>query len=64
LSSNFGDIVLVGRVGFSLMIFYDNKIKELKFCLMCIDDSSVIFVFPLYMFSVNNFSVKLFSDII
>jgi hypothetical protein len=62
LSSYFGDIVLAGRVGFSLRISDDNKITELKLCLMCIDDSSLIFVFPLHMFSVNNFSVKLFSD--
>jgi hypothetical protein len=29
---------------------------------MCIDDSSLIFVFPLHMFSFNNFIIKLFSD--
>jgi hypothetical protein len=29
---------------------------------MCIDDSSLIFVFLLHMFSVNNFSVKFFND--
>jgi hypothetical protein len=62
LSSYFGDIVLDGRASFSLMIFDDTNITELKLRLMCIDDSSLIFVFPLHMFSVNNFSLKLFSD--
>ena len=62
MSSYFGDIVLVGRISFSLRISNDNKITELKLCLMCIDDSSMIFVFPLHMFSVNDFSVKLFND--
>jgi hypothetical protein len=52
LSSDFGDIVLAGRVGFALRISDDNKITELKLCHMCIDDSSLIFVFPLHMFSV------------
>jgi hypothetical protein len=58
----FCDIVLVGKARFSLVIYDDNKITELKLCLMCIDDSSLVFVFPLHMFSVNNFSVKLFND--
>jgi hypothetical protein len=61
LSSDFGDIVLDERAGFAHKISDDNKITELKLCLMCIDDSSLIFVFPMHMFSVNNFSVKLFS---
>jgi hypothetical protein len=62
LSSYFGDIVLVGRDIFSLGISNDNKITKLKLCFVCIDDSSLIFVFPLHIFSINNFSVKLFSD--
>ena len=62
MSSYFGDIVLAGRVCFSHGISGYNKIIKLKLCLMCIDDSSLIFVFPLHMFLVNNFSVKLFSD--
>jgi hypothetical protein len=55
----FGDIVLAGRVGFALRISDVNKITELKLCLMCIDDSFLIFVFPLHMFSVNNFQCKI-----
>jgi hypothetical protein len=62
LSSYFGDIVLIRRASFVLKIYDDNKITELKLCLMCIDDSFFIFLFPLHMFLVNNFSVKLFSD--
>jgi hypothetical protein len=62
LSSYFCDIVLVGRDVFSLGISNDNKFTELKLSLMCIDDSSLIFVFPLHMFSFNNFIIKLFSD--
>jgi hypothetical protein len=62
VSSNFDDIVLVRRDGFSLGISDDKNIIELKLCLMCIDDSSLIFVFPLHMLSVDNLIVKLFSD--
>ena len=62
MSSDFGDIILARRAGFSLRIFVDNKITELKFCLMCINDSSMIFLFLLHMFSINNFSEKLFND--
>jgi len=62
LYSYFGDIVLDGRVGFYLRIYDDNKFKELKLCLMYIDDSSLIFVFMLHVFLVNNFIVKLFND--
>jgi hypothetical protein len=62
LSSDFGDIVFSVRAGFALRIYVVNKITTLKLCLMYIDDSSLIFVFPLHMFLVNNFSVKLFSD--
>jgi hypothetical protein len=62
LSSCFGDIVLVGCAGFSLRISNDNKITEMKLCLMCIGDSAMIFVFLLHMFSINNFNVKVFND--
>jgi hypothetical protein len=62
LSSDFGDIVLNGRVGFVLGIYDVNEITKLKLSLMCIDDSSLIFMFSLHMFSINNFSVNLFSD--
>jgi hypothetical protein len=62
LSLDFGDIVFTDRDAFYLMISDDNKITELKLCLMCIDDLSLINVFLLHMFSVYNFSVKLFSD--
>jgi hypothetical protein len=62
LFSYFGDIVLAGRDGFSLRISNVNKITEVKLCLMCIYYSSLIFLFPLHMFLVNNFTVKLFSD--
>jgi hypothetical protein len=56
---NFGDIVLDGRDGFSLRIFYVKNIAELKLCLMYIDDSSMIFVFLLHMFLVNNFQCEI-----
>jgi hypothetical protein len=54
---------MVGRVGFSLRISEIDKVTEHKIlCLICVDDSSLILLFPLHIFSVNNFSVKLFSD--
>jgi hypothetical protein len=59
---NFGDFILVGRDSVSLMISNVNKITKPKLYLIYIDDSSMIFVFPLHIFPVNNFSVKLFSD--
>jgi len=46
----FGDIVLARRDGFSLGVSDDNKTKTLILCLMCIDDLSLIFLFPLHMF--------------
>jgi hypothetical protein len=59
LSSDFGNIVLDRRDGFSLRISYDKNITKLKLFLICIDDSSLIFVFLLHMFSVNNFQCKI-----
>jgi hypothetical protein len=57
--------VLVTLRGLVLVLRFEglDKVTEHKLlCLLCIDDSSMILLFPLHMFSVNNFSVKLFSD--
>jgi hypothetical protein len=58
----FCNIILARRDDFSLRISDDNKITKLKLCLIYIDDSYLILVFPLHMFSINNFNVNLFSD--
>jgi hypothetical protein len=42
---------LVFPSGFSTLI----KLQNINFCLMCIDDSSLILLFPLDVFLVNNF---------
>jgi hypothetical protein len=56
LSSDFSGFILVGRVGFDLIIYEINKVTEHKFVShICVDDSSLIFLFPLHIFSVNNF---------
>jgi hypothetical protein len=62
LSLDFGDIIMDGKASFSIKILDDIEIIELKLYLMCIDDSSLIFVFSLDMFSINNFSGNLFND--
>jgi hypothetical protein len=36
--------------------------QNINFVSHVFDDSSLILLFPLHTFSVNNFSVKLFSD--
>jgi hypothetical protein len=60
LSSDFGGFVLVGRVGFSLKISEINKVTKHKFVShICVDDSSMILLFPLHIFSVNNFQCKI-----
>jgi hypothetical protein len=69
----FGDIVLVERIGFvlslgdiertSFVLRFEglDKVLEHIYCVSCIDDSSLILLFPLHMFLVNNFSVNLFN---
>jgi hypothetical protein len=53
----------LGGMVFPSRISDVNKITELKLCLMCIDDSSMIFcVSAAYVFQSIIFSVKLFSD--
>jgi hypothetical protein len=62
LSSYFGDIVLVGRDSFSLIIYEIEKFRKKKLCFMCIDDSSLIlFFFRIYFPSII-FSVKLVNE--
>jgi hypothetical protein len=60
LSSDFGDFVLAGRVGFALRISeIDKSYRTENLCLICVDDSSLILLFPLHIFSVNNFQCKI-----
>jgi hypothetical protein len=60
LSSYFGGFVLARRAGFSLRIYEINKVTEHKFVShICVDDSSLIFLFLLHIFSVNNFQCKI-----
>jgi hypothetical protein len=35
------------------------KLQNINLCLMCIDDSSLILLFLLHIFSVNNFQCKI-----
>jgi hypothetical protein len=39
-----------------------DKVIEKSYCLLCIDDSSMILLFLLHMFSLNNSSVNFFND--
>jgi hypothetical protein len=63
LSLVFVGFVLAERVFFFLIIYEINKVTEHNFVShMCIDDLSLILLFPLHIFPVNYSQCKLFSD--
>jgi hypothetical protein len=56
-------ILYLGGTGFFPQISEIDKVTEQNIVSMCIDDSSMIFLFPLHIcFQSIIFSVKLFSD--